>query len=66
MISIITCVYNDAENLKKCIESVISQTYKKFEVLIVDDGSTDKSLQVCESYQKKHNNFHVYHITTTI
>lgn len=48
--SIIVPVYNAAETLERCIESVISQTYPNFEVLLVDDGSTDKSRQICHEY----------------
>ncbi len=50
MISIITPFYNSESTLGRCIESVLAQTYTDFELLLVDDGSTDGSLSVCESY----------------
>lgn len=55
MISIITSVYNDRNNLNKCIKSVINQTYNKFEFIIIDDGSTDNSLKIINDFAKKDN-----------
>jgi len=52
-ISIIIPVYNVSKYLKRCLDSVINQTYKNIEIIIVNDGSTDDSLKICESYQKK-------------
>ncbi len=49
-ISIIVPVYNVQEYLPQCIESVINQTYDDFELILVDDGSTDASLQICNDY----------------
>ncbi len=53
MISIITPFYNAEPVLGRCIESVLAQTYTDFELLLVDDGSTDGSLSVCESYTSR-------------
>ena len=52
-ISVIIPIYNTAEYLPVCIESIIGQTYKDIEIILVDDGSTDDSLKVCEYYAKK-------------
>ena len=53
-ISIIIPAYNVEEYLEKCLESIISQNFDKVEIIIVDDGSTDKSLQIAKEYQKKY------------
>ncbi len=52
MISIIIPSYNQQEYLPNAIDSVLSQTYKHYELIIVDDGSTDNSLEIAESYAK--------------
>lgn len=49
-ISVIVPVYNIEEYLPKCIESVLMQTYKSFELILVDDGSTDNSGKICDEY----------------
>lgn len=53
MISIIIPIYNKENSLKRCIESVINQTYKYIEIILVNDGSTDNSLYICKEYEKK-------------
>ena len=50
VISIIIPVYNMEKYLDRCIESVISQTFKNWEVILIDDGSTDSSPGICEKY----------------
>lgn len=50
MVSIIVPVYNASEFITKCIESVINQAYKDFELIIINDGSTDNSLEICQSF----------------
>ena len=49
-VSIIVPVYNGEKHIKKCIESLINQTLKDIEIIFVDDGSTDNSRNVIESY----------------
>lgn len=52
-ISIIIPVYNSTLYLKQCVESILAQTYHNFEILLVDDGSTDDSPMICDEYAKK-------------
>lgn len=51
-VSIIIPVYNAQEHLKKCLDSVVNQTFKDLEVIIVNDGSTDNSLKICKKYSE--------------
>ncbi len=53
LISIIVPVYNSEKYLKECISSILNQTYKKFELILINDGSTDNSLSICEIYRHK-------------
>lgn len=50
MISVIVPVYNVERYLKKCLDSIIAQTYKDLEILLIDDGSTDRSGRICNEY----------------
>ena len=52
-ISIIVPVYNIENYIERCIDSIIGQTYDNLEVILVDDGSTDKSGLVCDEYAQK-------------
>lgn len=52
-ISLIIPVYNVEKYLSECLESVLAQTYKKLEIIIVDDGSTDDSLSICKEFKKR-------------
>lgn len=52
-ISVIVAVYNTSKYLKKCLNSIINQTFKSIEIIIVNDGSTDNSLQLCENFKAK-------------
>lgn len=51
-ISVIIPVFNSSEYIDRCLNSVINQTYKNLEIIIVNDGSTDNSLEICEKYKK--------------
>ena len=51
-VSIIVPVYNSDKYLKECIDSILNQTYKEWECLIVDDGSTDNSAKIIKTYIK--------------
>lgn len=50
MISIILNVYNGEKYIKRCIDSILFQTYHNFELLIVDDGSTDATAKIIDNY----------------
>ncbi len=57
--SVLIPVYNTEKYLRQCLDSVIDQTYKNFEIIIIDDGSTDSSGIICDSYSDR--NIHVVH-----
>lgn len=61
MISIIVPVYNVEKYIKTCIESIINQTYKDLEIILVDDGSTDSSGEICDQYAKRDTRIDVIH-----
>ena len=62
-VSIIIPVYNSSRYLRKCLDSVVKQTYQDIEIILVNDGSTDDSLTILKEYQKKYNNIVIYDIT---
>lgn len=59
--SIIIPVYNVEKYLKNCVESVINQLYKSIEIILIDDGSSDKSGDICDEYAKKDKRIKVIH-----
>lgn len=60
-VSIIVPIYNVEKYLSKCIESILSQTYKNIEIILVNDGSLDNSAQICDEYAKKDDRIIVIH-----
>lgn len=60
-ISVIVPVYNSQKYLEKCIQSVINQTFMNFELILIDDGSKDRSGIICDSYAKKDDRIIVVH-----
>lgn len=61
MISIIVPIYNTEKYLSKCINSILQQTYQDFELILIDDGSTDNSLTICKKYSEKDERIKVLH-----
>ena len=61
MISIIVPVYNAEKSLRRCIDSILSQSYKDFELLLINDGSTDASGDICDEYAKRDARIRVFH-----
>lgn len=60
-ISVIVPIYNVEKYLPTCLNSIINQTYKNLEILLINDGSSDNSGEICENYAKMDNRIHVFH-----
>ena len=60
-VSIIVPVYNTAKYLKKCVNSLIAQTYQNVELLLIDDGSTDDSGALCDWFANKYPQIQAFH-----
>ena len=60
-ISVIVPVYNVEQYLERCVDSIINQTYKNLEIILVNDGSTDNSGQLCDELAKKDGRIRVIH-----
>lgn len=52
-VSIIVPIYKSEKNIRRCIESIINQTYSNIEIILVDDGSPDKSIDICKEYSSR-------------
>ena len=61
LISIVVPIYNVEKYLPKCIESILNQTYKNFELILVDDGAKDNCGKICDEYAQKDNRIIVIH-----
>ena len=60
-VSVIVPVYNTAKYLHRCLDSILQQSFNDFEVLLVDDGSTDNSGEICDEYALKDSRIRVFH-----
>ena len=60
-VSVIIPVYNTEQYLDQCIESVVNQSYGNLEVILVDDGSTDRSPSICDEYAQRDNRIYILH-----
>lgn len=58
--SIIVPIYNVEKYIKNCIKSVLQQEYKDYELILVNDGSTDSSLEICNKYAVVDNRIKIY------
>lgn len=60
-VSVIVPIYNVEQYLHRCVDSVVNQTYKDIEIILVDDGSTDDSLKICIEYADKDSRIRIVH-----
>ena len=60
-ISVIVPIYNSEKYLRDCLDSIIDQTFLDFELILVDDESTDKSGSICDEYAATDNRIRVFH-----
>lgn len=65
LVSVIVPVYNVEKYLEKCLDSIINQTYKDIEIILIDDGSRDNSGEICDVYAKRDNRILVIHKENT-
>ena len=59
--SLILSIYNVAPYLERCVDSILAQDFKDYELILVDDGSNDESPQICDRYTKQHSHIRVIH-----
>lgn len=64
-VSVIMPVYNSENYLEKCVDSILEQDLDNFELLLIDDGSTDKSVEICDAYAQKDKRVRVFHISNS-
>ena len=60
LVSVVMSVYNSELTIKKSIESILNQTYKDIELIIIEDGSSDNTPFICKEYENEHENVFVY------
>lgn len=61
MVSIIVPIYNAEKYISRCVESILAQSYHDFELILIDDGSTDFSLGLCKAFVQKDSRVRVIH-----
>lgn len=62
MLTIIVPIYNTENYLSECIDSILNQSYKDIELILINDGSTDNSSSICDEYSSKDKRIKVIHI----
>jgi len=60
-LSVIMPIYNVGEHLERSLESILKQNYSNYEIILVNDGSTDNSGEICEDYCLKHSHIKIIH-----
>ena len=60
-VSVLVPIYNASEYLGKCLDSIVNQTYENIEIILIDDGSTDSSLEICQRYASNDDRIRVIH-----
>ena len=60
-ISVVIPIYNGENYLRECLESILAQSFHEYEMVLVDDGSKDRSGVICDEYAAKYDFIHVYH-----
>lgn len=60
-VSVIVPVYNTEKYLRRCLDSILAQTFTDWECLVIDDGSTDTSPAICDEYAAADTRFRVFH-----
>ena len=63
-ISVIIPVYNTEQYLHRCLESILAQSFQSYDVILINNGSTDRSGMICDEYAQKYDNIHVIHRQT--
>ena len=66
LLSVVVPVFNTEKFLPNCLDSIKNQQFSDFEVILVDDGSTDKSSSICDKYAEIDDRFTVYHQKTMV
>jgi glycosyltransferase involved in cell wall biosynthesis len=61
LVSVIVPIYKVEKYMHRCVDSIINQTYKKIEIILVDDGSPDSCGKICDEYAEKDNRIKVIH-----
>ena len=60
-VSVIVPAYNVEHKIRECLNSILLQTYDNKEIIVVDDGSTDRTSEICDLFEKKHDCIKVIH-----
>ena len=61
MVSVVVPIYRVEKYLRKCVDSLLQQTYKNIEIILVDDGSKDRSPEICDKYAQEYSFVSVIH-----